>query len=58
MNSPYGKRSNPCAWYVGSSNAYMHNSPFCSRQSVGFVDHKPYCAQHLKKAQERMKTNA
>lgn len=51
-----GKRRNPCAYYVGAS--YMHPGPFCGRQSAGFVNNKPYCPQHIRKAQERAEAEA
>lgn len=50
-----GKRSNPCAWYVGPNQAIPNvNAPFCGKQSVSFVGGKPYCPQHRSKAEKRL----
>lgn len=54
MDTSNGKRSNPCAYYVG--RGYMHPGPFCGRQSIAFVNGKPYCKQHLTKA-SKLKVN-
>jgi len=54
MSNP-GKKSNPCAWYVGNHPFGNFNpGPFCGKQSVTFVGGKPYCKQHQGRAAQRL----